>query len=212
MVFTIALVLHIVSGSAALLSGLVAVIVKKGSVPHKISGKVFFYAMLVTTLGSLVLSAIKPNLFLFCIGIFSFYQNYMGFRAIKNKALIPNSLDKVVWSVALVNGLIMIASLNIVLIVFGAINSTNVFRQWLMNRRVKKQGAPAGEWLQLHIGMMMGAFIATVTAVLVVNVPDQNNKLLASIIWFLPTIVLVPLLVYWSIKFKSRKNLPAGLS
>lgn len=203
-VFTIFLVLHIIGGTFSLLSGLGAVISKKGSLWHRRFGKVFFYAMLLTTLSALVMAALKTGLFLFTIAVFSFYQTYMGYRAIKNKSMLANRYDKIIWGVALINAVVMITTLHPVLMVFGGIGLANTIRQLMHQRKLDGRPAPKGDWLQLHIGMMMGAFIATITAFVVVNAPDNLGTALSTLLWLAPTIVLVPLLVYWSIKHKKK--------
>lgn len=203
-VFFIFLVLHIIGGSLSLISGLSAIISKKGGGLHRKSGKVFFYAMLVTTISALVMAGIKSGLFLFCIAIFSFYQTYMGYRAIKNKSLVASNWDKAVWGIAIINAFVMVLTGNVVLMVFGGIGIANTIRQLMHQRKLAGTAAAKGDWLQLHIGMMMGAFIATITAFVVVNSPDNLGGVAATLLWLSPTIVLVPLLVYWSIKYKKR--------
>lgn len=198
------LVLHIIGGSLSLFTGFLVVLTKKGNQRHRKLGKVFYYCMLLTTSSSLVLAVIKSGLFLFCIGIFSFYQTYMGYRATKNKALQATASDKLVWAIAFVNSVVMISTLNPVLMVFGALSTVNTLRQFAQQRQLNGSAAPAGEWLQLHIGMMMGAFIATVTAFIVVNAPDNLETMYAVLLWLAPTLILAPLIVFWSIKYKKR--------
>ena len=204
LVFTIFLVLHIIGGTFSLLCGLGAVISKKGGLWHRRFGKVFFYAMMLTTLSALVMAALKSGVFLFTIGVFSFYQSYMGYRAIKNKTMVANRYDKMVWALALVNAVVMVTTLHPVLMVFGGIGLANTIRQCIHQVKLKGQAAAKGDWLQLHIGMMMGAFIATITAFVVVNAPDNLGSVLSTLLWLAPTIILVPLLVYWSIKYKKK--------
>src|SRR4051812_101788 len=92
-IYKISLVLHIVSGFLALSCGTFAVIARKGSPSHIRSGRIFYYSMLLVSVSALLLSGYKQNLFLFCIGIFSFYQNYAGARAVRNKSLLPSLAD-----------------------------------------------------------------------------------------------------------------------
>ena len=53
-----------------------------------------------------------------------------------------------------------------------------------------------------HLQRMLGGTIATITAVLVQQlVPRiQNNQIPEFVIWIGPTIVLTPLIFYWSKK------------
>jgi hypothetical protein len=66
-------------------------------------------------------------------------------------------------------------------------------------------------WLGVHIGGMLGSYIAIITAVLVVNAP--HTPLLSGIpilwLWFAPTIVGTPLIFLVGRKYKKAKKLPA---
>ena len=120
--YRIALALHIAGGMTALVTGLFAIIAEKGKRPHRISGKLYFWGMLLTCASALYISITKQNLFLLHIGLFSLYMVYSGFRSIQNKTLHPSLLDWLMLIMAAVNGLFMIYSLKIILMVFGALS------------------------------------------------------------------------------------------
>lgn len=198
--------LHIVSGFLALLCGLISVISKKGGKVHKVSGKIFFYAMLGVCFTSVYISVVKDNFFLLVVGIFSFYLNYFGFAAIKNKSLRPKPVDWIVIIITAVNCFFMIYSMNAVLMVFGGIGFYAIIRNIrtsiniLQNKEVSKL-----IWLKRHIGMMTGAFIATTTAFLVVNANGLEFLSLPPwFYWLLPTFCLVPLIVYYTKKYTEK--------
>lgn len=57
-------------------------------------------------------------------------------------------------------------------------------------------------WLYLHISRMMGGNVAAFTAFLVVN-----NKILPWFVaWLLPTIIVIPLSVYYINRLKNQLN------
>lgn len=153
-------------------------------------------------LTAIIMAVIKENSFLLLIGIFSFYQAYMGRRAIKNKSLRPSVPDWFVLVTATLNSLFMIFSMNPILVFFGAINAFAVTGNWTRNFTLMRNGVlDENSWLKVHISMMMGAYIATITAFLVVNQPSLKFlNLPPALLWFLPTIILVPLLIYWTKK------------
>jgi hypothetical protein len=55
----------------------------------------------------------------------------------------------------------------------------------------------ANQWLLNHLQRMIGTYIASLTAFLVVNI----NFNPAFVIWLAPTVLIVPLIVYWSRKY-----------
>lgn len=194
----ILLVLHVVAGGGSLLSGLFALIFKKGGKSHQRSGRIFVLSMLGVCITALLISFMKENRFLFSIGIFTFYQVIAGYRSIKNKSLVPNRYEWLLLVVAGLNALQMVFSGNIVLIVFG---SLSLLQSRLEYRIFKKAGIgqlAKNDWLKRHIGMMMGSYIATLTAFLVVNIKHFEPAWLP---WIFPTLVGVPFIVYFTRKF-----------
>lgn len=202
--------LHIASGFLALLCGLISIISKKGGKLHRFSGKVFFYAMLGVCFTSVYISLVKDNSFLLVVGIFSFYLNYFGFMALKNKTLRPKALDWIVIGITTVSSFYMVYSMNVVLMVFGGIGFYAIIRNLATSIHVlQNKELPHMLWLKRHIGMMTGAFIATATAFLVVNANSFRSLALpAWFFWLLPTFLLVPLIVYYTKKYAGKKMKP----
>ena len=66
--------------------------------------------------------------------------------------------------------------------------------------RAFREGGDRGSWMVSHLQRMVAAFIATVSAVSAVNLTDA----LGVAAWLLPTVLLVPLVVYWSNKYEQR--------
>ncbi len=183
-------------------------IAKKGLSTHKLAGKIFSAAMLLVAFSAFALSILKPNAFLFSIGLFALYQNYAGYRAIKNKTLVANNLDWVMVIIALLNSVFMFYTLNIVLMVFGAINAIIAEQQLRMFLKLRAGKVIAkNSWLKQHIGMMTGTYIATFTAFIVVNYKASwfNNALPSWFPWLFPTLLFVPLLIYWSKKYTKKE-------
>lgn len=56
-------------------------------------------------------------------------------------------------------------------------------------------------WLLIHIQRMIGAYIAALTAFLVVN----NTYLPSLAAWLLPTVILTPLIFYWSKMYANKQ-------
>jgi uncharacterized membrane protein len=204
-IYQLALYTHIISGGVALVSGTVAMATKKGSKNHKLAGKFFYYSMWLVIILALYISIIKGLSFLLHVAIFAFFQNYNGFRAIKNKTLKPHVFDWFILIVAGINAAFMLYSEQPVLIAFGCISVLLFFSQIKTYISVLK-GKELSKllWLNQHIGMMIGSYIATITAFLVVNAGvlfTSSSMTTHIILWLSPTIILVPLIIYWQNKY-----------
>lgn len=199
----ILIIIHASFGGIALLSGLIAIIVKKGSKLHKQSGKVFFYGMLASALSALVI-AIMPNHFspfLFVVGVFSAYLILSGRYALKFKTAktqVDLKWSKWVSFTMLITAvfMILVSALNlntngmfIVMLVFGIIGLLNAVQDIRSYRNIKRLNK---KWLQHHIGKMTGGFIAAFTAFIVVNgwIPGIYG-------WLSPAVLGTIYIFYW---------------
>lgn len=199
-VFQFLLILHVVGGSAGLLSGTIAATVKKGGPLHLWCGKVFSIGMIVASISALILSNMPGHysLFLFAVGGFSLYMVLTGHRMVFLKRALRQtpqpmgSLDLFItlfgasFAIFLIyqsiGGIRVGNSFSAVPAVFGGICLSFVYAdvQLLMGKHTLKQ-----KWMYHHIVRMMGALIASYTAVLVVNVHIKMQWIL----WLLPTVI-----------------------
>ena len=199
--------LHAGLGGLALLAGAIALIVKKGAYYHRLSGKVFFYSMLVSAILALVIALFPnhENPFLFSIGVFSSYFLITGYRSLNFKRKDPNlTWDRIIAYLIILTGIVMVSypillygNVNIVLLVFGIVGIVFGIRD------IRIQGDPdllRKSWMKIHLGKMTGGYIAAVTAFLVVNavLPGIWN-------WFTPGIVGGFFIAYWMRKLGSTK-------
>lgn len=205
------LTLHIIAGTLGLLSGTINIIGKKGGRIHRMVGKVFLYSMLIVSISAFVLSIIHPNYFLFIVGVFTLYLVSSATRYLELKQLIggqtPKALDWALTYFMLIFGVIFIAfgifhlagkhMFGIVFIVFGGIGLRMVKADF---NNFRGKSTIKNVWLTVHIQRMIGAYIAALTAFLVVN----NQVLPGYVAWLLPTIILTPLIVKWSRKYKVK--------
>lgn len=205
--FKIILVIHIIAGSVGLFTGTINIIRKKGDKPHRLVGKYFFYSMIINAVAGFVMSILHNNLFLLIIAVFSFYMTATGQRFLSLKRLnYGQKAKRIDWMLSFIMilfALFFIAygfylltndiNFGIILLVFGIISilmarmDINIY-----NGKIKVKNY----WLLIHIQRMIGAYIAAFTAFLVVN----NNYLPPLVAWLLPTVILTPLIFYWSRK------------
>lgn len=202
LLFKILLYTHISSGMLALLTGAVTLAIEKGGKLHRRLGLVFFVAMLAVSFSALAISVLTDNKFLLAIAVFSFYMNYTGYRALQNKAFKYQWFD---WLPLLAGGIMagfMITTLNTVLVVFGALLAIMVVQDMLKQTRGEEVLKQARRRKVLdHISRMVGTYIATTTAFLVVNVKNVNPAWLP---WLIPTFIGTPFIFYWSAKWKKK--------
>jgi uncharacterized membrane protein len=199
------LILHMLSGGLALVLGSTILFLKKGNSTHRTNGKIFFYTMLLAAISAIGLSLSKYNPFLLSIAIFSAYMTLEGKDSIRNKTFNTTKSKYLIWITALINGMFMLISGNLILLVFGIISTFLIAQDLYLFFYIRKRGKiESRHFLERHIGMMMGSFISTFTAFLVVNFNSFEPN---WIIWLLPTIVGVPLLIYWSTRHPLIKSL-----
>lgn len=208
----IILIIHIICGSVALLSGPIAMLNQTGNSLHRVSGKIFFYAMSVVFVTAIYLSTVHRILFLFLIAIFSYYNIVVAYRALYLKKLgkgqKPMLLDWIITIITSVfhTGLIAFGiyalfilneSFGIVPIIFGTIGglmNIRAFKHYIKGYREKN------DWLVVHITGMIAGYIASTTAFLVNVVTFQPS----FVLWLIPSVVFVPYMYYTIYKFKNK--------
>lgn len=199
------LTLHIAGGYLSLIAGFILLIRRKGDLIHRRIGVVFFIALSTVCLSALLMAFIKSNSFLFHLGVFVMFQNYCGLRSVKNKTLTPLVWDYLFTTVALVNALFMLKGGVVVLMVFGLISLLLVAQEiqvyW---KQYRKLPISSSAWLRRHIGMMMGAFIGTLTAFIVVNFHFSPAPWL---LWLAPTIVFIPLMRWFTHRYQKLEGI-----
>ena len=202
--FKILLWLHIAAGTVGLCSGTLVMLLPKGNALHRKIGKIFYFGMAAAGFFSLLLALWHSNRFLFIIGVFTLYMTISGKQYIRfqNGDVQPNVSNWFLTVIMLLFAIIFIF-LGVAILTrdifgwvylsFGGISINFVLQDWA-NFRGKNASKPFG--LLGHLQRMTGAYIASLTAFLVVNV----RFLPALVVWLLPTIVITPLIFNWSKK------------
>lgn len=203
-VFQILLVVHIVAGFTALLAAIGAVSTQWLRTAHRwhvLSGQVFFRAMMIIFVTAVPLSWMTGSLFLFLVSIFSAYLAWSGYRYAKRRKGPVPAYDRfaavlmmVAGAAMIVYGVVMLlgnGSNGVTLLVFGALG---LVLSWLDLDGYRKGEYTGKQRIASHLGMMMGATIAAVTAFVVTNLTFEP----AFVLWIAPTVVIVPIIVYWS--------------
>ena len=212
----ISLLLHVIAGISTLIAGPIAIYFNyRDTKSHKIAGKLFFYAMMVTCVTGVIGWLKRPDMafyqFLLGISLMVFGQVWQGVRAIRiMKGAKRSWLDFLAFASLVGASFWMLSrgyiiyqtthsALAILFLVFGTFSGIDVFRQ--LKRLLKFSEVTPIEWYKIHIGMMIGGFIASTTAFMV----NVANFLPWYLQWFLPTFLLIPITIYFTRKV-SRKN------
>lgn len=220
-VFKTLLAVHIIGGATGLFTGTINLVRKKGDKRHRLAGKIFLYAMLTAGFSSLILSALHPNSFLFIVGIFTIYLVGTGNRFLYLKMLGKEQraklADWVLTIAMLITGIVfigtgikqLVSSINFgfVYAVFGALGLRFVKTDF---DNYKGKSKNKNYWLLVHLQRMTGAYIAAITAFLVVNAKYSPIDLPSIVFWLLPTAILTPLIISWSRKYKVKPVVVQG--
>ncbi len=196
------LYLHILVGGISLLSGAVAIFSAKGKKMHRLSGKVYFWAMTVVFMTGIIVASYRFNRFLFLIAFLSYYSVFSGVRFLKLKQLHRNQNPKWFdWMAGVVNGLANLAFVIYGIYLFlmdglagGTLLSLGFGIGGLMLTYTNLKPFVvhphrANHWYTAHLGNMMGGYIATFTAFL--------STLAFSVSIHEPLFSLCPTCTYW---------------
>ncbi|HYH15428.1 MAG TPA: hypothetical protein VD794_09410 [Flavisolibacter sp.] len=217
-VLTSALIVHIVSGFLALITGFLSMLNRKGGKRHRLTGKLFFAGMTGVFITSTAISIAKNIPFLLMVGFFSYYLACSGYRSLYLKKLHlkqkPKGLDWLISGSGVVFGLgLMVFSLSwftsrgawgtvpLTFGIFCLLNGLMDIRSFFVPPKDKQH------WLITHGSRMGGSFAATVTAFIVVNFSIGS---FTWVLWVLPG-VLVGIWIRRAIKpYKAKASLKAS--
>jgi hypothetical protein len=182
------LITHALAGTTALISAFGAISTKKGAARHIFLGRIYSVAMAYVVIGASVISVLRPNPFLFSIALFSGYLVWTGYRRARGYGIY-----------ILING----ETLGVVLLVFGITTYLFVRED---SKALKENLFKSKYRIASHLQRMLGGTIATITAVLVQQVVPriEGTNLPAFIVWLAPTILITPLITYWSRKILTK--------
>lgn len=212
------LIIHSIAGGIALASGAMSIGAQKGQTLHKKAGRVYFMAMTVVFVSGIIIAVHRSNRFLFLIAFLSYYSVFCGVRSLKLKRLhvgqLPGWYD---WAAGIINALANLIFIGLGVYYWfentnlpGALLSSGFGIMGLLisyaNLKpfVIRPDKPK-HWYTAHIGNMMGGYIATLTAFLSTMV-TRFQFMNPFIAFALPSLIGVPLLIYWIKKTERQFN------
>jgi len=206
-----ALLVHIIAGSTAMLCGALALLSVKGGRTHRRAGNVFLAAMILIGLSAILLTFIRPNLFLLFLALFALYLVIWGRLALTRKRLAPErAAPRSHLLPTLLFGLGALGFLGIAISHGAPIFIVFVGLALLLVRGHLKRLRHGGEhrlhWLADHVFGFSIAYIAGLTALLVVNTtPHLPPTLpLLFLVWLGPTAIGVPLVIRYARQLRRK--------
>ncbi|MES2641962.1 MAG: hypothetical protein V4850_20905 [Myxococcota bacterium] len=221
MIYELVRWIHIGAGAVGLLSLGVPLASRKGGTVHVRSGRVYAYAMGLSAATGAVVAAVKipdpatrdGGLFLLFVAVLAAMTTVHGLRAIHHKArkgpvmgapemalpalLLVAGVAMAGWGLA--RGVVLFAAFG----VLGMFLGGGALRWWSRAPKPK-------EWLNEHIGGMLGSGIGTVTAFLVVNAHRLDLGLPTWLVWMAPTFVGVPAILAWQRSVRPKLGVARG--
>lgn len=193
-------IIHVLSGFLGLSSGILILLLPgKGNNYHKKLGMLYFISMMISSIVSIYLSIVLNKAIFICIGIFTLYMLISGFLSLPVRYYKFKYIITPFMLIGLISGGFMIYTMNVFLVVFGAILLSLIIQDMLM--LIKKE-VHRLDLLGSHSGKMIGSFIAASTA-FIVNVIFSGNLWWH---WLLPTFVFTPVIIYWGYKLGQKKK------
>lgn len=201
----ILIVIHVISGISALLSGALAMVLKSQVSKHRIAGKLYFISMNIIFVSGVILSLYRSSLFFLFISFFVYHSVLTGFRALKLKDMHRGQQpEKIDWMIECFMGISNLSFLlygiysysqghgvsALIPTVFGALGLRAVIQNI---KRFRNAPNDPTHWLQVHIGNMMGSYIGAITAFLVNQ--SSHIPIHPVVLWLAPTVIFTPIIV-----------------
>lgn len=210
-------IIHIIAGGLTLIAGPIAILCNRNPKLHRLAGKVFFYAMSIVVVSSVIGFVKHPEAefyrFLLGLSVLVGYNILRGVQAIQfMKGAKPSSFDNgMVWLVGVTGAVMMFAAvwylgqnvsiaISILFAVFGLFTMLDAceYRRYLdVPYQLDKRW-----WLRLHVLSMFAALIASTTAFTV----NAAHYLPWYLQWFGPAILFQPFAIYFMKSRKLRKR------
>jgi len=125
-IISILLIIHVIAGIGSLISGALAIILKRNTPKHKPVGKIYFWCMTIVFVTATFISVVKHLQFLFLISIFTYYSTLIAYRALKLKNLHNGQKPHLVdWLIEILAGLTFLGMIVFSIIVYFQSNNIN---------------------------------------------------------------------------------------
>ena len=209
---------HVAAGTVALLTLFLPMVLPKGGKAHRRVGWVFVAGMMGLCASSAPLAIYRfatethrgariGSAFLLYIAILAFASVWSGLRVLRFKGTgrHANPLDLGVAGLLGLSGLAtsvlgiaLGAPLLLIFGLLGVVNGASDVRQWLNPNKEKMH------WWFQHMGGMIGASIAALTAFAVLNAQRIGFGFFSPAAWVLPSAILIPVSIVWERHYRRK--------
>ena len=200
-VFQILLALHVLGGGVALLVGPIPMLARKGGALHRKAGLVFCAALGCSSVLAFALALTVGNEVLLTIAVLTAFLIFTGLRATRfRRGARPAAADDAAGLLlACFGGWLLwrsVSPLDVAGVFFGAGSLLLAAR----HRQTLRAARP--DWLLAHIAGMGGAYLATMTAFIVVNL----SFLPRPVTLIVPTVIGSMLITWASVRNAARPS------
>lgn len=208
---------HIAAGFVALFVGPGAMLTIKGGLWHRRWGKIYFWAMAFVAVSAVGLAIVRFDPFMLMIAAFSFYLAASGYEILgrKNPSQVAPErlrLTKILHACGLAAGMGLLgfafwnlkegqSGMALVSVVFAVVAARFAIQEIASIRQVSTDRR---RWFYQHMGNMLGAYIATVSAFSVVNF----KFLPPAVRWLWPSVIGGFGTFFWVRYYRSRETRP----
>jgi uncharacterized membrane protein len=168
---TLNIIIHISTGTIALMLGLVALLTRKGLRLHRKAGKLFLLFMTIVVFTGLIgVFIFKRNTFLLIITVLSAYQAFSGYRILQTKSNQPKLLDifvAILSAVSVSYFLYYFKSIGMIwspVNIYSTVGALSLLITYDFVRYLIPKSKYQNMWLYEHIYKMIGAFTALLAA------------------------------------------------
>ncbi|TMM58849.1 hypothetical protein FEE95_05300 [Maribacter algarum] len=212
LIHKINIVVHVISGSLALILAIIAMAVRKGGKTHNRSGQIFLLLVtFVIATGLIGVFVFKVNTFLLVITLLSGYEAFSGYRILKLKSNTPKLLDILVALLTMASGIYFLYYFESIgmywspVIIYSTIGTLFLLITYDFLRYVIPAKRYRRMWLYEHIYKMIAAFTALLSAFVGTVLPQYHpySQFLPSIFG---TMLAIAFIVYFYRKNNSARN------
>lgn len=208
------MLVHIVGGSVALLSGAGALALRKGGRWHARAGTAFFVAMLIMTLTGAVIAALKPERVTAVIGLFTAYLVTTAWRAARRRDGKPGALERAALVVVLgcVAAFLAFGMLALndprgrldslpwqVPFVFGSVAVLATAFDLVFIRRGQLDGV---QRISRHLWRMCVAMLIATSSFFQGQQDEFPDAVRGHAIWYLPVLAVLAALLFWGFRVR----------